>query len=484
MADAVLDRTTADLHVATAEGEHVFRATGSVVRFPGFLRVAGGDDRDKLLPELQPGQELGRPTDDVVLETLTAEGHETQPPARFTEASLIKRLEEEGIGRPSTYAPTVSTIQNRDYAVKKGSALVPTYVGMAVIQFLRKHFDHYIDLGFTARMESELDGIATGENDLLTFLDAFYRGDGVGETGLIHAIESETPHMDYPAIDVGRDPETGAPMRVRIGRTNAYLQSGEGDDALRVTLPVDLFIDELTPERARELLEAKDRSREPIGTDPETGLHIYVLTGPFGPYIQLGEMTDDGPKPKRVSLGKGTDPARVDRDFALRLLSLPRVIGECPETGKPVRAGLGRFGPYVERQRVFASLDDVDQLFTITLAEAITRIENKNRKTVLKDLGEHPETGEPLQVLKGRYGPYVSHRKINATVPGDDPTAVTLEEALKLLAEAAQRKGKKKPAAKKKAAKKKVAKKTTKKPATKKTAKKTTTRKKTTKKPA
>lgn len=476
MTDAVLDRTTVDLGVRAAERDCLFRANGSVVRFPGFLAATGGGQGEALLPELAEGDAVapvgveGAP---VALRAVTPQAHETAPPSRYTEASLIKRMEEEGIGRPSTYAPTISTLQNREYVVKRGGALVPTYVGMAVLRLLRAHFDHYIDLGFTARMENELDAIADGQADWLAFLHTFYHGGGE-ETGLLHEVQGGLDEIAYPNIPVGTLPETGEPLTVRIGRSNAYLQAGEGDDARRVTLPVDLFIDELTPEKAGELLAARARADEPLGEDPETGERIYIKTGPFGPYLQLGETRDDGPKPKRVSLGRGTDPNAVDLATALKLLSLPRVIGEHPETGKKVRAGLGRFGPYVEHDRVYASVASADELFTITLEEALAAIANKNRKPVLKDVGRHPESGAAIQVLKGRYGPYVTDGTVNATLRDvDDLDALTVEESLRLLAEAAERKGKKK-TTKKKTAKKK----TTKKAAKKKTTKKKTARKK------
>jgi DNA topoisomerase I len=476
MTDALLDNTKADLLASTGNRELVFRASGSVVKFPGFYRVSGTSAKEALIPALEQGEEIGGEGRAVSLAKVDPLRHVTSPPARFTEASLIKRLEEEGIGRPSTYAPTISTIQNREYAVKKKGALLPTYVGMAVTCLLRKHFANYVDLKFTARMEEGLDGIAAGKLDRQSFLDGFYKGEGADATGLVSTIERELPLIAYPDIPLGDDPETGAPLKVRIGRTYYYVQSGEGDDARRVTLPVDLLIDELTPQRASELLQARDKSREPIGTDPESDKPIFIMTGPYGPYLQLGKVEEDGPKPKRVSLGRGTDPNAVDMELALKLLALPRVIGEDPDSGKPVRAGLGRFGPYVERERVFASVENVDTLFTITLPEAIERIVNKNKKTVLKELGAHPESSVNLQVLKGRYGPYVTDGKVNASLPrGDDPADLTMDGALALLATAAKRK---------KTGKKKVAKKKTKKKTTKKKVAKKTTRKKTTKKKA
>jgi DNA topoisomerase I len=492
MTNAKLDKTSVDLAVTAADRSLVFRANGSIVKFPGFLKVYGDRGKDALLPNLTEGMLIGgdQPVSGsdappISIQEVLPMRHETQPPARYTEASLIKKLEDEGIGRPSTYATVISTIQTRDYVTKKGGALLPTYIGIAVTHLLREHFQTYVDTSFTALMESELDLIAEGKFDWVEFLERFYRGSEDNQRGLEKAIEEELPKIEFPRILVGTDPKTGNAIVLRIGRTYVYVLV-EGDEDRSATLPVDLLIDELTPEKALELIVAKDKSKEPIGQHPETGQNIYALTGPFGPYLQLGEMEGDK-KPKRISLGKGTDRASITMEFALRLLSLPRDIGIDPETQKPVRAGLGRFGPYVERNRVFASVDSVDTLFTITLAEALEKIKNKNKKTVLKEIGEHPETGEMLQVLKGRYGPYVTHQKVNATIGKDrDPEDVTLEDALALLKDAAERKGTKKKVTKKKTAKKKTTKKkTAKKKATKKkVTKKKVTKKKVTKKPA
>lgn len=488
MADAKLDKTAADL-AARADGQDlVFRANGSVVRFPGFLKVYGDRGQDALLPELHVGQDIGgeavRAAGGIDVLGVTHSAHETQPPARYTEASLIKKLEEEGIGRPSTYASVIATIQSRDYVAKKGGALLPTYIGIAVTHLLREHFNRYVDVAFTARMEEELDQIAEGKRDWVEFLDSFYRG-GRDGAGLENDISSGLDRIEFPRIHVGDDPQTGAPIVLRIGR-NYVSVNVEGDDERRATVPVDLLIDELTPQRALDLITQRDRSREPIGRHPETGQDIYALTGPFGPYLQLGEQVGDT-KPKRISLGAKTDLSTIDLAYALRLLSLPRVIGTDPASGKPVRAGLGRFGPYVEHERVFASVASVDELFTITLEQALDRIRNKNRRPVLRELGPHPESGLPLVICKGRYGPYVTDGKSNGTIGRDtDPEEVTVADAVALLAAAAERAAqgggrpgrgrkvtRKAPAAKKTTAKKAVTKKTgTKKTAATKVAKK------------
>jgi DNA topoisomerase I len=470
MTPAVLDKTAVDFGVVVEDKDLIFRANGSIVRFPGFLKVYGDGGKDALLPNLEEGMAVGgaAPDSAVDIQEVDPLRHETQPPARFTEASLIKKLEEEGIGRPSTYATVISTIQSREYVVKKSGALVPSFTGIAVTHLLREHFNRYVDLKFTALMEEELDRIAAGEEDWIGFLDRFYRGDD-NQAGLVNEIERQMEEIGFPRIKLGEDPATGEAVILRIGRNYVYVEV-EGNPDRRATLPVDLLIDELDQDKALQLIIQRDKSREPIGQHPETGQNIYALTGPFGPYLQLGEQEEDK-KPKRISLGKKTDPSGIDMEYALRLLSLPRELGVDPETGKMVSAGLGRFGPYVERARVFASVQNVDTLFSISLEEALERIKNKNKKTVLKELGTHPASGEPLQIIKGRYGPYVSDGKLNANIGRDaDPEAVTIEEAVSLLAVAAT---------KKKTTKKKVVKKKTVK---KKTAKKKVTKKKVTKK--
>jgi DNA topoisomerase-1 len=481
MSDAILDKTTIEFTVELDEIPHIFRSRGSVVRFPGFLRVHNGGQQETLLPDLAEGQYVGEgsgralgavtgtaaepaqvsaaaPTawtgeaNALRINEITPRRHETVPPPRYTEASLVKQLEEEGIGRPSTYAPIISTIQARDYALKKGGSLLPSYIGLAVVHLLRRHFPRYVDLKFTAAMEEDLDKIASGQIDWIDFLATFYQGRPEGSNGLLARIAQELPSIDYPAIPLGNDPSTGEPITVRIGRTYVYVQVGDGQDGRRATLPVDLLIDELTPEKALALIEARAKAREPIGQEPESGQNVYVLTGPYGPYVQLGEATDDQ-KPKRVSLPKGTRPEDVDLAHALQLLSLPRVIGTDPDSGQPIRVGLGRLGPYVERERVFVGLKDSTKLFTITRDEALALLRDKkqDRRAVLRELGPHPETGIPLKVKRGRYGPYVTDGQVNATLKEVDPEEVTREEAVALLAAAALRKqeGRKRPAKKK-----------------------------------
>lgn len=484
MADAELLKTIVDLEADTALGKAVLRANGSVVTFPGFLKVADSSQRDTELPAIDATMKAGP---GQVINILAAEPikHETKPPARFTEAALIKQLEEEGIGRPSTYAPTISTIQQRDYVTKKGNALAPTFVGIAVTQLLRQHFGEYVDLKFTARMEDALDDIAEGRENWIDFLKAFYRGGGKFGDGLQPSIEGRIAGIEFPTINIGIAAD-GQPIVVRLGRSAPFLQKGgEGTATSTATIPEDVTYDELTTEKAEELLEQKSRGNDGLGKDPVTGQTVYLLNGPYGPYVQLGEGSGEGKKaikPKRVSLLKGVPMESVTMEAALTYLSLPRILGNDAE-GKPIRANLGRFGPYVQRGDEFRSIGKGDDLFAITLERALELMAQPkgtraSGKKLLRNLGEHPETKVPIDLFEGKYGPYVSDGEYNATVPkGADLNTFTVAQALPLLAEAAERKpskkkksAAKKPAAKKPAAKKKAA---AKKPAAKKaTAKK------------
>ena len=451
MADARVDRTTVDIRVDAEADPYTYRATGSVLRFPGFLEAMGRQGEDAVLPAMDEGQPIGSPDgseghDGVEIVSVDPDGHETRPPARYTEASLVKKLEELGIGRPSTYTATISTIQDRDYVVKKGSALVPTWVGMAVMRLLREHFPHYVDLQFTAQLEGTLDSIADGDVASTGFLSGFYKGDDE-EAGLVNRIEEELPRIDYPAIPLGRDIDSDEPLFVRIGKASSFVQKGTGEQASRVTIPRDLLIDELTPERVDELFEIQEKSDAPLTRDPASGQPVFLKSGPYGPYVQLGEVVDGGDKPRRTSLPRGVEPGDVTAELALQLISLPRVIGVDPETGQEVTAGLGRYGPYVERNRTFRSLPSFEKIFEVGLEEAIELINTKKTrgKVALKEIGTHPESGATIQAYDGRYGPYVSDGKVNATIPKtQDPMAVTVEQAVDLLKAAAERKKNKK----------------------------------------
>ncbi|MBX7246419.1 MAG: type I DNA topoisomerase [Candidatus Sumerlaeaceae bacterium] len=440
MPDARLTRTGADIEAA----DTVFRATGSVVKFPGYLKVLSGGQKDVVLPALESGQLIG-PGQAVTIVSVTPERHETQPPARYTEASLIKKLEEEGVGRPSTYATIVTTIQQRQYVTKKGNALVPTFVGMAVTSLLRGHFQEYVDVKFTARMEDALDDIAAGGLDWVDFLSAFYRGGGQFGHGLEHTIKEELPKIEFPAIDLGADPASGEPLRVRVGKMSAFVQRGAGGDGNTATIPPEVMPDELTAEKALEILAAKGQGKVVLGQHPDTNENIYLIEGPLGPYVQLGEG-EKKKKPKRSGLPKGLERDQVTLEKALELLSLPRELGKHPDSGEVIASSLGRFGPYVVCNGEYRSLEATDDVLTITLDRALELFAKpKGRRAVaakksLKELGNHPESGNAILVLDGRYGPYVSDGKVNATIPrGTDPLQVSLPQAVELLADAAAR---------------------------------------------
>ncbi len=473
MQNARLLTTTVTIEVDNA----VFKASGRKVLFPGYFRayVEGSDDPDAALddqesplPELTIGEE-------VDCRDLEAVGHETKPPARYTEASLVKALERDGIGRPSTYAAIIDTIQNRGYVFRRQRReLVPTYTAFAVTQLLEDHFNELVDVQFTAEMEQELDEIAEGDADWLNYLRTFYLGD----SGLDRQVQEKEGIIDPREAGVVR--LSGLSSEVRIGQYGPYVATEEDGERITVGIPSDLPPADLNDELVADLLSKKTDGPRELGEDPETGMDILLKEGPFGPYVQLGDDEQEG-KPRRVSLPKGMEPNSVTYDLANQLLSLPRELGEHPDTGKPVEASIGRYGPYVRHDGRFVSIKDPDDVLTIDLKRALQLIaeapaRGRSSANVLKELGEHPDGG-PVQVLDGRYGPYVKYQKINATIPKDvEPTSVTLEMALDLIAtKAAAKKTPKKSSSRKKttnkttkSGKRTTTKSTRKKPATKK----------------
>jgi DNA topoisomerase-1 len=457
MADARMLRTTVEISGNSTSGEPaVLTASGKAIEFAGYLRayVEGSDDpaaeldgQETLLPKLATGELVHAP-DNVDARLIVAgvdpKGHQTAPPARYTEASLVKRLEEEGIGRPSTYAPTVATIQRRGYVSHQGKALVPSFTAFAVTRLLREHFGDYVDIGFTAEMEEILDQISNGEKDWLDFIREFYRGDSKHH-GLENLVEDKGQEIGYPVIDICQDPETGLPVRVRIGRYGPFLQVGEtSSEGPRASLPEDLAPADLTCEKAIGLLKAKAQGPRSLGDDPQTGMPVYVMSGRFGPYVQLGETpTEKGAeKPRRASLGRDVSEDTLTLDEALKLLSLPRELGVADD-GEPIVANIGRFGPYVKQGSEFRSLTPEDDVYTVTLERARELLAQEKKSArrqratakELRALGVHPESGAPMRVLDGRYGPYVTYGTTNASLPkGKTAEALTIEEAVGLLA--------------------------------------------------
>ena len=452
MADARVLRTSVEITADTPDGPAVFTASGRTVPFAGFLRayVEGSDDpaaelgdQEMVLPRLREG-DLVSAEGPLALRDLEPKRHETTPPARYTDASLVKRLEEDGIGRPSTYASIISTIERRGYVWRQGKALVPTFTAFAVTQLLKEHFATLVELGFTGQIEENLDEISKGERRRDEFLETFYNGDGGDQwPGLRSLVENESG-IEYPAIPLGVHPETGAPVVVRIGRFGPYVQLGEGDDAANASVPDETPPADLTVAMAIDLVESRAKGPATLGVDQVSGKPVYLMTGRFGPYVQLGEQPAKGSteKPRRASLTRGDDPSTITVERALELLALPRSLGPDPSSGEEIVANFGRFGPYVKRGDEFRSLADDDQVFAVTLDEALElfRQEKPTRRRgsprVLRELGTHPTSGATIQLLDGRYGPYVTDGTTNASLPKDvGSETVTLESAVLLLQE-------------------------------------------------
>ena len=440
MADARLTMLSIDLEVADGS----FRATGKRIDFPGFFRayVEGSDDPDAALEGqevLLPALKVGDAPDCRSVEALS---HQTQPPARYSEAALVKMLEKEGIGRPSTYASIIGTIIDRGYATLQANALIPSFTAFAVTALLEEHFPDLVDTGFTARMENTLDEISTGKVRWLPYLEDFYKGEE-GLEALVQRREGDIDpgHSRTVALE-------GLPCVVRIGRFGAYLESrrvgtdGE-EELLKATLPQEITPADLDADKAELILRQKSEGPESIGEDPETGEQVYLLFGQYGPYLQLGQASEETPKPKRASLPKGVKPEEMKLEDALGLLRLPRHLGEHPDGGK-VQAGLGRFGPYVvhdkgKGEKDYRSIKAEDDVLVIGLTRALELLAQPKRgrggRTALKDLGTPEGANEGIQLFDGPYGLYVKQGKVNASLPeGTTADTLTLEQAVELLA--------------------------------------------------
>ncbi len=460
MPDARVLKTSVELTGAGPDGEDcVFTASGKAIEFAGFRRayVEGSDDPDAeladqetILPQMEAGDRVAAAGAGggaaLALAGLEPKGHETQPPARYTEAALIKELEQAGIGRPSTYATTIATIERRGYMFRQGKALVPSFSAFAVTNLLRDHFGDYIDVGFTAEMEEDLDEISNGDRDSVSFIRAFYREGEGGHPGLAPMVARAEPNIEYPAIDIGMDPGTAQPLRVRVGRYGPFVQRGDGGPGNTATLPRHLPPADLSIQKAVALLKAKAEGPKSLGADPATGQQVYLQHGRFGYYVQLGETPPrvkgkTADMPRRASIPGGTTASAVTLDEALRLLSLPRDLGAHPADGEIVVASNGRYGPYVKHGDEFRSLEDGDDVHAITLERALELLAapKKSRRqtvtrTVLRSLGPHPQGGAEVKLMEGRYGPYVTDGQLNASLPkGADTAALTLDGAIDLL---------------------------------------------------
>jgi DNA topoisomerase I len=428
---------TVSLRIAgdSSAGETVeFGASGTVITFRGFLaayeegrdddRPAKDDDEERRLPNLAEG-------DAVELTALEPQGHETSPPARYTEATLVRTLEELGIGRPSTYASILGTILDRGYVFKRGTALVPAFLAFSVVGLLEKHFGRLVDYDFTASMEDDLDRIASGDERRVEWLGRFYFGDG---TGGLHELVSDLGAIDAREIN---SLEIGDGIVLRVGRYGPYLER----DGQRASVPEELAPDELTVERAEELLAQPSGDRE-LGTDPQSGLPIVAKTGRYGPYVTEVLPEDSKEKPRTASLFKTMSLDTIGLEDALRLLQIPRVVGVAPD-GEEITARNGRYGPYIQKEKESRSLETEEQLFTITVDEALAlfaqprqRRGQRAAQKPLRELGTDPVGGKEIVLKEGRFGPYVTDGETNASLrKGDDPETVTLDRAVELLAD-------------------------------------------------
>ena len=447
MAAAKLERTTVD--ITSPDQQVVLRANGQVVLFDGFMRVyeegrddaPTGDDDDKRLPQVMQGEALAKGD-------ITPEQHFTQPPPRYTEATLVKRMEELGIGRPSTYASIVTTIQDREYVRKESNRLFPEDKGRIVTMFLLNFFKRYVEYDFTASLEDQLDLVSAGGSDYLELLSKFWRdfSAAISETSelriteVLDVLDDALAPQLYPPREDGTDPRIcpkcgNGTLHLKSSRTGGFVGCGNYPECT-FTRPISGEID-----------ESSDRL---LGED--AGDEIFLKSGRFGPYVQRGEATKEAPKPPRASLPKGWASAEMDLERALMLLNLPREIGPHPEDGEMIEAGIGRYGPFVKHGRTYANLKEVDDVFTIGMNRAVEELAKKASRgsartaaTPLKELGEHPTDGGLVNVMDGRYGAYVKFGKINATLPKDvKPEDVTMDMAVQLIAEKAAKGGAKK----------------------------------------
>ena len=456
MVDARVLRTTLEISAKGPNGETAFfTASGKAIEFAGFRRayVEGSDDpaaeleeQEAILPQCSIGDRIH--TDGSTPITLVGaepKRHETVPPARFTEASLIKELERLGIGRPSTYAPTIATIVRRGYVFRQGKALVPSFTAFAVTKLLREHFGDFVESDFTAEMEDDLDEISRGERESVAFLRQFYYGDKK-HRGLLPAVENGAEKADYPVLDLGTDPESGETVRIRIGRFGPFVQVAEGGPGRTASLPEDVAPADLSVDKAMELVRAKAEGPRTLGVDPATDQNVYVMNGRYGAYVQLGETPEakgkgkKAEKPKRASLQASMTDSTVTLEEALKLLSLPRVVGLHPDDNEPITTNFGRFGPYAKHGDEFRSLESEDDVFNISFdaALALMRAPKQSRRRPAaqkKVLREITENGTTLKLLAGRYGPYVTDGTTNASIPKTTaPESLTYAQATELLA--------------------------------------------------
>lgn len=415
--------------------DSIFAANGMTIEFPGFLRayVEGSDDpeadlseREVRLPPLKAGDSVG-------CKKIEPAAHETKPPARYTEASLVQTMEKEGIGRPSTYASIIGTIIDRGYVKKNGSALVPTFTALVVLKLLTEYLPQFVDLGFTSEMERSLDTIAEGDLDSEKYLQKIY----FGKTGLKEQIAVQEKKIDP---DKARSVilEGLEKFSFRVGKYGAYVCMKVKGEEVCASIPENEFPADITEEVIKKLIDQKINGADALGKDPKTGLPIYVLTGRFGPYVQLGDISKENDKPKRVSIPAQIPYESITLNQALDLLSLPKTLGVHPGNQKEIKAGLGRFGPFVVCDGDYRSIPKTDSIFEVDLKRALELLsqpkKGRGRAAPLKELGKHPQTDEAVNIMNGPYGPYIKSGKTNVSLPeGAAVDKFTLQEAIELL---------------------------------------------------
>lgn len=448
VASQMVDARQKQVSAKIQSGDAIFSASGMTIEFPGFLRayVEGSDDPEADLQEREVRLPALKVKDPLKCGQLDPTDHETKPPARYTEASLVQTMEKEGIGRPSTYASIIGTIIDRGYVRKNGTALVPTFTAMVVSKLLKNHLSQFVDLGFTSKMEKSLDDIADGELNSEKYLESIY----FGNTGLKETVDSQEKKID-PDEARGIKLEGLEKFSFRVGKYGAYVCTQRDGAEVCASIPDSESPADMTAESAEKLIDQKINGADALGKDPATGLPIYVLSGRYGPYVQLGDISGEEDKPKRVSIPPQIPSETLTLQQALDLLSLPKALGTHPGLGKEIKAGLGRFGPFVVCDGDYRSIPKGESIFTITLARALELFaqpkKGRGKAAPLKELGAHPTVGEAVNVMNGPYGPYIKCGKVNVSLPeGSTPEEMTLAKAVELLADKI---GAAKPAAKK-----------------------------------
>lgn len=436
IASQMVNAEQKQVSVKLEAGETEWNASGMTITFAGFLKayVEGLDDPDGELSERETHLPNLKVNDLIDVKNYKFNPHETKPPARYTEASLVQKLEKEGVGRPSTYASIIGTIQDRGYVKKVGNQLQPTFTALIVSQLLKNFFPDYVDLNFTSSMENSLDEIAAGEKDWVDYLSEIY----LGKKGLRHLVETKenliNPEESRSIILKGLENYS-----FKVGRYGAYVcRKEQNGTEVCASLPEESAPADVSGETADKLIDLKINGADSLGADPKTGLPVYILNGRYGPYVQLGDSTDDAEKPKRVSIPAQMDHEKLDFSTALKLLSLPLQLGENPDTGKEIKAGIGRFGPYIVHDGDFRSIPKEIDIFQMDLKSALEILskpkKGRGKASALKSLGAHPQTKDMIEVYNGKYGPYVKCGKVNVSVPEDiGVEGIDLAKALDLL---------------------------------------------------